>query len=146
MSGASLRPLIERSGRKKTRRRSVRQRRPPLGRGELGIIIAGRALQRRDLTDNDAVRRRQRDHAFGLELRHYAAHGLDRQPGDRAHCHLLADQAVEPERHRDRRAEPQGGARASRELSDSDVAPVIDWAEAQRRQDEVDRESRERAK
>jgi hypothetical protein len=37
-------------------------------------------------------------------------------------------------------------ARASLELSDSDVAPVIDWAEAQRRQDEVDRESRERAK
>jgi hypothetical protein len=37
-------------------------------------------------------------------------------------------------------------ARASLDLSDSDVAPVIDWAEAQRRQDEVDRESRERAK
>ncbi|HEY4217912.1 MAG TPA: hypothetical protein VGM67_12295 [Gemmatimonadaceae bacterium] len=35
-------------------------------------------------------------------------------------------------------------ARASLELSDSDVAPVIDWAEAQRRQDEVDRASRER--
>jgi hypothetical protein len=30
-------------------------------------------------------------------------------------------------------------ARASLELSDEDVAPVIDWAEAQRRQDAIDR-------
>jgi len=34
-------------------------------------------------------------------------------------------------------------ARASLELSDTDVAPVIDWAEARRRQDAVDQESRE---
>jgi DNA-binding transcriptional regulator YdaS (Cro superfamily) len=30
-------------------------------------------------------------------------------------------------------------ARASLELSDEDVAPEIDWAEAQRRQDAIDR-------
>jgi hypothetical protein len=34
-------------------------------------------------------------------------------------------------------------ARASLELSDTDVAPVIDWAEARRRQNAVDQEGRE---
>ena len=33
---------------------------------------------------------------------------------------------------------------ASLELSDQDVAPQIDWAEAQRRQDAVDREAARR--
>jgi hypothetical protein len=33
---------------------------------------------------------------------------------------------------------------ASLELSDQDVAPLIDWAEAQRRQDAVDREAARR--
>jgi DNA-binding transcriptional regulator YdaS (Cro superfamily) len=35
-------------------------------------------------------------------------------------------------------------ARASLELSDEDVAPAIDWAEAQRRQDAVDRAAMQR--
>jgi hypothetical protein len=36
-------------------------------------------------------------------------------------------------------------AEASLELSDQDVAPVIDWAEAQRRQDAIDEAARRRA-
>jgi hypothetical protein len=35
-------------------------------------------------------------------------------------------------------------AEASLQLGDADVAPAIDWAEAQRRQDEVDRQARGR--